>query len=146
MKGFAVIARPLTNLLKKDTPWQWGNSEVESFENIKRSLIERPVLALYDQSAETQLHTDASKLSVAGILLQRKSSDPWKPVAYFSRQTTVDEMKMHAFVLETLAVVSSLNKFRAYLIGIKFTIITDCNALRTTFTKRDLIPRIYTYW
>ncbi|CAK1597525.1 unnamed protein product [Parnassius mnemosyne] len=146
VKGFALIARPLTNLLKKDIPWKWGDAQTNSFETIKRFLTERPVLALYNPDAETQLHTDASKFGIAGILLQRKDSDPWRPVAYFSRQTLADEMKMHSFELETLAVISSLNKFRTYLIGIKFTIVTDCNALRSTFTKRDLIPRISRWW
>lgn len=146
VKGFALIARPLTNLLKKDTPWIWGKVQMESFDTIKKHLTERPVLALYSPDAETQLHTDASKFGVAGILLQRKDSDPWRPIAYFSRQTTADEMKLHSFELETLAVVCALNKFRTYLIGMKFTIITDCNALRSTFTKRDLIPRISRWW
>lgn len=104
------------------------------------------MLGLYDHEAETQLHTDASKLGLAGILLQRNGLNPWHPVAYYSRQTTPDEQKLHAFELETLAVVCSLNKFRFYLIGIKFTILTDCNALRSTFIKRDLIPRISRWW
>lgn len=40
----------------------------------------------------------------------------------------------------------SLNRFRVYLLGIQFKVITDCNALRTTLTKRDLIPRIARWW
>lgn len=146
MKGFALIARPLTNLLKKETSWQWGETETKSFETLKGLLTGRSILALYDHSAETQLHTDASKFGVAGILLQRKVSDPWRPVAYFSRQTQPEEMKMHSFELEPLAVICSLNKFRTYLIGVKFTIVTDCSALRSTFTKRDLVPRISRWW
>lgn len=84
---------------------------------------------------------------MAGILLQRKESDPWRAVAYFSLQTQPQEMKMHSFKLETLArLVRPLNKFRTYLIGIKFTIVTNCSALRATFTKRDLVPRISGWW
>lgn len=146
VKGFATIARPLTSLLKKDIPWRWNDSEAQAFQTIKEKLTDRPVLALFSHTAETQLHTDASKLGVAGILLQRSQSDPWRPVAYFSRQTQPDEMKLHSYELETLAVVSSLSRFRTYLIGIRFTIISDCNALRSTFTKRDLIPRIARWW
>lgn len=146
VKDFALIARPLTNLLRKDTPWKWTSEEEKAFETLKGYLIERPVLALYDHTAETQLHTDASKMGLAGILLQRSGSNPWRPVAYYSRQTTADEQKLHSFELETLAVVSSLAKFRVYLLGVKFTIVTDCNALRSTFTKRDLVPRISRWW
>lgn len=146
VKGFAMIARPLTNLLRRDVQWKWGTTETDAFETLKSCLITRPVLALYNHGAQTQVHTDASKFGVAGILLQRTGDDPWRPVAYFSRQTTIEEMKLHSFELETLAVVSTLSKFRTYLIGIKFTIVTDCNALRSTFTKRDLVPRISRWW
>lgn len=146
VKGFATIAQPLTALLKKDCAWHWGEEQVKSFQTLKRCLVERPVLALYNPSAETQLHTDASKNGVAGILLQRDSLGIFKPVAYYSRQTSAAEQKLHSFELETLAIISSLNKFRVYLLGVHFTIITDCNALRTTMTKRDLIPRIARWW
>lgn len=146
VKDFASKARPLTNLLKKDTPWRWTEEEAFAFQSLKQSLTDRPILALYDHTAETQLHTDASRIGVAGILLQRKGCLPFRPIAYFSRQTTPDEQKLHSFELETLAVVSSLQKFRVYLLGIKFTIFSDCHALRSTFTKRDLVPRISRWW
>lgn len=146
VKGFAVVARPLTALLKKDVPWKWGIDESEAFNKLKQVLIERPVLAIYDPEAETQLHTDASKVGVAGILMQKDPTGTLRAIAYYSRQTTPDEQKLHSYELETLAVISSLNKFRVYLLGVKFKIVTDCNALRTTLTKRDLIPRIARWW
>ncbi|CAK1586305.1 unnamed protein product [Parnassius mnemosyne] len=55
------MARPLTSLLKKDSEWRRDKNEIEAFERLKRALTERPVLAIYNSSAETQLHTDASK-------------------------------------------------------------------------------------
>jgi transposase InsO family protein len=83
---------------------------------------------------------------VAGILLQKSDEGLFKPVSYFSRKTTPDEQRLHSFELETLAVVASLSRFRVYLLGVPFKILTDCNALRTTLTKRDLIPRISRWW
>lgn len=68
IKDFAILARPLTALLKKDATWQWGDAESKSFSTIQSKLVTRPVLALYDRNLETQLHTDACKLGVAGIL------------------------------------------------------------------------------
>lgn len=67
-------------------------------------------------------------------------------VAYYSRQTTPDEKNFHAYELETLAVVESLKKFRVYLLGTMFKVVTDCRALCTTLTKRDLITRIARWW
>lgn len=146
VKDFALLARPLTNLLRKDTAWHWAESQQNAFDTLKRLLVERPILALYDHRAETQLHTDASKFGLGGILMQKNGNNSWQPVSYYSRQTSADEQKLHSFELETLAVINALNKFRTYLLGIKFTIVSDCNALRSTFTKRDLIPRISRWW
>lgn len=146
VKGFATTARPLTALLKKDASWSWGTGESEAFTRLKQELVDKPVLGIYDPTLETQLHTDASKIGVAGILMQKDSEGRLRPIAYYSRQTTPDEQKLHSYELETLAVISSLNKFRVYLLGIHFKIVTDCNALRTTLTKRDLVPRIARWW
>lgn len=146
VKDFALIARPLTDLLKSKFEWKWTTEQSESFRILKSKLVERPILALYNPNLETELHTDASKLGIAGILLQRGVDGLLRPVAYYSRKTSADEQKFHSFELETLAVVASLNRFRVYLLGLKFKIVTDCNALRTTLTKRDLIPRISRWW
>ncbi|KAG6458358.1 hypothetical protein O3G_MSEX010822 [Manduca sexta] len=146
IKDFALIARPLTDLLKSNFIWKWNDEHFSAFNTLKQKLAERPILALYDVKLETELHTDASKLGVAGILMQRHCDGSLRPVAYYSRKTNVDEQKLHSFELETLAVIASLKRFRVYLLGLKFKIITDCNALRTTLTKRDLIPRISRWW
>lgn len=91
VKGFASVAQPLTELLKKANTWRWEEKEHEAFNKLKESLINRPVLALYNSKAETELHTDASKWGLGGILMQRdKEADgAWRPVEYFSRTTTV---------------------------------------------------------
>lgn len=146
VKNFAFIARPLTDLLSTKFEWQWTSEQTEAFNTLKERPTERPILALYDPKLETELHTDASKLGVAGILMQRDVDALLRPVAYYSRKTTKDEQKLHSFDLETLAVIASLNRFRVYLLGLTFKIVTDCNALRTTLTKRDLIPRISRWW
>lgn len=138
VQGFANIARPLTNLLKKNAEWQWGPEQNKAFETIKSVLVQRPLLALYDPKRETQVHTDASKHGVGAILLQKDDAGLFRPVSYYSRKTTPDEQKLHSFELETLAVIAALNRFRVYLLGIPFKILTDCNALRTTLSKRDL--------
>lgn len=146
VKDFALLASPLTDLLKSNFKWKWTDEQAKAFESLKRKLVERPILALYDAELETELHTDASKIGIAGILMQRNKEGLLRPVAYYSRKTTNDEQKLHSFELETLAVVASLSRFRVYLLGLKFKIVTDCNALRTTLTKKDLIPRIARWW
>lgn len=114
--NYALLAAPLTDLLRQ------GDNQNSAFDKIKNMLINRPILTLYDHDAETQLHTDASKDEIAGILLQANSDGIFQPVSYFSRKTNPDERKFHWYDIETLAVVASLNRFRVYLIGIAFNI------------------------
>lgn len=148
IRNFASIVQPLTSLLKKNAPFEWSGRQKESIAILKKVLSERPILTIYDPNAKfTEVHTDASKHGVAGILLQRRdNNEPLRVVAYYSRQTAPEEKNFHAYELETLAVVESLKKFRVYVLGVPFKIVTDCRALRTTLVKRDLIPRIARWW
>lgn len=75
--------------------------------------------------------------------MQRPTKDsPFSAVAYYSRQTSPEEARFTSYDLETLAVVMSVKQFRAYLLGLKFTIVTDCNSVRATFEKKDMLPRV----
>lgn len=114
----------------------------EVFTELKTLLVTKPVLALYNREYETKIHTDACKTGIAGILMQRQPSGDLKPVIYFSRVTTKEEMIYHSYELETLAVVESLKRFEIYISGINFKVVTDCSAVRSTLTKRDLVPRV----
>ncbi len=71
----------------------------------------------------------------AGGLLQQA------PVAYYSRQTRPREEKYSASELECLALVESLQHFKAYLIGQRFKVYTDHNALKSLLTSTSLNSR-----
>ncbi|XP_046407908.1 uncharacterized protein LOC124172512 [Ischnura elegans] len=145
IEGYAAIAKPLTKLLRKDEKFVWGEDQQRAFEEIKRKLITRPILVLYDPEKNHKLDTDASKCGVAGILLQEEGTE-WKPVAYYSRQTSEAESRYHSYELEALAVVESVERFRIYLLGKHFQVFTDCNVLKATMTKKDLVPRVGRWW
>lgn len=142
IKNFSIIAKPLYDLTRKDKKFQFGKLELDTFEILKRKLLESPVLALYDPTAETELHCDASALGFGAILMQKKEDAKWHPVFYFSKRSTEPESKFHSYELETLAIVYALRRFRVYLYGKKFKIITDCNSLTLTLNKKELNPRI----
>lgn len=146
VKGFATIAKSLTYLTKKDVKFFWGDEQREAFKTLKEKLASRPLLAIFDPQLKTELHTDASKWGLAGILLQLQPDNNLKPVLYYSRQTSKQEQMYHSYELETMAVVDSMKHFRVYLIGIEFTVVTDCNAIRTTLNKRDIVPRVGRWW
>lgn len=142
IKGYATIARPLTDLTSKDCRFEWGKEQKQAFDTLKNLLLSKPVLAMYQPHAETKVRTDASKVGLGAVLLQKQDDGKIHPVSFYSRKTTKDEAKYHSYELEALAIVCALERFRTYFIGIKFIIRTDCNSLKLLENKRDLSPRI----
>ncbi|BFF91641.1 uncharacterized protein DMAD_09873 [Drosophila madeirensis] len=143
--GYAIISDPLRALLRKDQTFKWEQPQQDAFEELKRRLISKPVVTSYRIDAEHELHTDASAVGLAGVLLQ-KDEDQMKPIAYYSRATSKPEKNYHSYELEALAVVESLERFKYYIYGKRIKVITDCNALKTSMEKRELIPRIARWW
>lgn len=144
--GYATIARPLSDMLRKDTSFAFKDEERRAFEQLKRCLMQDPVLKIYDQKAETELHTDASKFGFGAVLLQRSNDDQQlHPVYYMSAKTSPAEEKYDSYTLETLAVVKALQKFRVYLLDKEFKIVTDCDALKKTMSKRDVNYKVARY-
>ncbi|CAI6343898.1 unnamed protein product [Macrosiphum euphorbiae] len=59
-----------------------------------------------------------------------------------SKKTSEAQQKFHSYELEVLAIVEALKKFRVYLLGLKFKIVTDCVAFTKTLEKRELATRV----
>lgn len=146
VKRFGELVRPLTKLTHKNQKWVWGQEQQKTFNMFKHQLVTRPILALYNPKADTEIHCDASANGLAGILMQKGADNCFHPVHYFSRQTSKTESRYHSYELEALAVVESLKKFRVYLLGKPFKVITDCSALTTAISKKELVPRIARWW
>uniref|UniRef100_A0A2S2NVX6 RNA-directed DNA polymerase n=1 Tax=Schizaphis graminum TaxID=13262 RepID=A0A2S2NVX6_SCHGA len=82
------------------------------------------------EAACTELHTKASTFGLGAMLLQSSvEGDPLKLVYCASRKTSDAETRYHSSKLELLCVVWAVNKLRQFLLGIKFTVLTDCQAL-----------------
>jgi len=142
IEGFSIIAKPLYDLLRKNVEFYFGEQQLKAFQALKQKLQQAPVLSIYSPYDETELHTDASAHGYGAVLMQKKKNSKFHPVSYFSKRTTDTESRYHSFELETLAVIYALRRFRIYLHGIKFKIVTDCISLKMTLEKRDMNPRI----
>ncbi|GFT71540.1 hypothetical protein TNCV_18311 [Trichonephila clavipes] len=129
----SVIAKPLSDLLRKDTPFNFNVKQKASFDELKRLLCQKPVLGIYRQNCKTEIHTDASMDGLAAVLLQRFPDDnSLHPIYYMSRKTSETERKYTSYELEVLAIIEALKKFKVYILGMPFKIITDCNAFTKT--------------
>ncbi|KAL0851475.1 hypothetical protein ABMA28_007272 [Loxostege sticticalis] len=135
---YARIAQPLTEMLKKDRKFYFNEEQRKVFNELKMKLASEPVLKIYDQRADTELHTDASAIAYSAILMQRSDDGELHPVHFMSRRTTDAESRYNSYELEALAIIEGVKKFRHYLFGKKFKIVTDCKAFEMTLSKKDL--------
>lgn len=140
--NFSTVAKPLYDLVKKNTHFMFGDREQSVFKFLCTTLTESPVLAIYSPDADTELHCDASSSGFGVILLQKHKDNILKPVFYFSQRTSPSESKFHSFELECLAVVYAIKRFHVYLAGITFKVMTDCDSFRLTLSKKEINPRI----
>lgn len=144
--GFASKTAPIAKLTKKGVTFSWGSEQEEARQNIISHLTSEPVLAIYDPDLPIEVHTDASSIGYGAVLLQVHEKGHKRAVGYFSKRTQGAEPKYHSYELETLAVVKALQHFRHYLVGVQFKVVTDCNALKSTQQKKDLLPRVARWW
>ncbi|GFX19219.1 retrovirus-related Pol polyprotein from transposon 412 [Trichonephila clavipes] len=93
IKNFAKRALPLTNLLRKDTPFEWTSETQEAFDDIKKAILNPPVLALPDQSEELQITTDASSRGIGAVLEQKYPNSEVKPLYFFSKKLNPSQSK-----------------------------------------------------
>ena len=69
IENFSKIAKPMTELLKKDTKFKWTEECEARFHELKKRLVTAPVLNLPDIRKDFQVYCDASRLGLGGVLM-----------------------------------------------------------------------------
>jgi hypothetical protein len=133
IKGFSSIARPMTELLKKDNKFVWTPKCEESFQIIKQKLTTAPVLTLPDIHQNFVIFCDASRQGLGCVLMQNE-----KVIAYASCLLKPHGQNYPTHDLELAAIVHALKIWRHYLIGNKCHIFTNHKSLKYIFTQPDL--------
>nr|CAH67761.1 H0124E07.8 [Oryza sativa] len=133
IENFSKIARPMTQLLKKEEKFVWSPQCEKAFQTLKEKLVSSPVLILPDTRKDFMVYCDASRQGLGCVLMQDSHV-----VAYASRQLRPHEGNYPTHDLELAAVVHALKIWRHYLIGNRCEIYTDRKSLKYIFTQSDL--------
>ena len=140
--GFARIAQPLTDLMKKDcfkTPF--SKEVLDAFEQLKSALTSAPVLQYFDVNRKTELYVDACKSSIGAVLQQINDHGDSLPVGYYSRRLNSAEMNYSTYDKEFLGMRDGVLHFRYQLLGIKFAVRTDHCSLRFILSQSEISSR-----
>ncbi|POM79537.1 Pol protein [Phytophthora palmivora] len=84
--GYAELARPFSDLLKKDADWVWEQQHQDAFDSIKTSLQHAPVLTLLDENKSFDVVYDASAYAIGCALLQKDDEGRERVISFHSRQ------------------------------------------------------------
>nr|GEZ58603.1 reverse transcriptase domain-containing protein [Tanacetum cinerariifolium] len=135
IQDFLKIARPMTRLLKKDTPFLFSKECVEAFQTLKRKLTEAPILITPDWDMSFELMCDANDFAIGAVLGQRQEKH-FRPIHYASKTMIEAKSNYTTKEKEMLAVVYAFKKFRSYLIMNKSIVYTNHSALKYLFAKK----------
>ena len=142
----STVTAPLRELTKSAAEWRWDEPQRSAFVMLKKQLSQRRTLAYFQQHAETQLVVDASPVGLGAVLLQRQADGMLQPVEYASRSLTAVEQRYSQTEREALAVVWGCERFRMYLFGLDFILVTDHKPLEVMFSPSSKPPARVERW
>ena len=137
IKNFSKLAKPLTDLTKKDNPFRWTETQQTSLDTLKEKLCSAPVLAYPDYTKTFTLTTDASNEGISAIL-----SQDGHPCCYISRTLNPPEKNYSTTEKELLVIVWAVKRLRQYLLGRRFVIRTYHQALTWLKNCKDPSSRL----
>lgn len=113
--------------LNRNRKFPLSSVALDSFIRLKNELKDA-MLVTVDPEKEFIVETDASNNCIAATLNQEN-----RPVAFYSRTLSPSETKHHAVEKEAAAIVEALRKWRHFLLGKHFTVITDQKSISFMF-------------
>ena len=124
VKGSGQIAAPLTALLKKDS-FSWSDEAKFAFQQLKRAIVQPPVLAFPNFEKTFVVECDASGRGLGAVLMQQG-----RPIAFHGQALKGKNLALPTYEKELLALVTTVKRWRAYLVGRPFVVKTDQQSLK----------------
>ncbi|QRW23228.1 Retrotransposable element Tf2 protein [Rhizoctonia solani] len=135
--NFSHVARPLHNLVKKDTPWKWDIKEQEAFQGLKDAITNAPVLCHANPSKPYFLETDASGAALGSILSQQQEDGRLHPLGFLSESFKGAEQNYNTHNKELLAIIRSFEYWRIFLEGTLHPITVFTNHCNLEYWKES---------
>jgi len=157
VKNFSTIAAPITRLMGKDVPFEWGPEQLEAQNKIIHAITHAPVLIKPDPSCQFELEVDASQIGTGAILYQRdpptvkpngkEKPGPRRPVGFHSQKFTSTKQNYPIYNREFLGIMRGLRCWSHLLKGTEIPILvfTDHADLRYYRDPRKIGPRVAGY-
>lgn len=142
ISNFASKCGPITDLLKKNVKkFEWTPEAESALNVLKTALISAPVLKTPDFTKPFIIQADASDRGVGAILVQHHDYQECV-ITYMSQKLSTAQSKYTTTEKECLAVILAVEKFRPYIEGVRFTVISDHASLQWLTNLKDPSGRL----
>jgi len=108
IQGFATIARPLYDMVRKDQKWEWMERQEEAFRELKERFTKKPMLVAPDLDKKMRMEVDASDYTTRGVLSMECKDRRWRLVAYLLKSLNETKRNYKIHDKEMLAVIRGL--------------------------------------
>jgi hypothetical protein len=141
IKDFSILVRPLTDLTKKSKAFTWTDECSKAFERLKLAFTSTEIMGFPKDEGGFYLDTDACNTAIGAVLSQFQDGQ-LRVIAYGSRTLNKAERNYCITDKELLAVRYFIEYYRQYLLGRKFCVRTDHQALIWLFSLKEPKGRI----
>ena len=140
LPNLSTTLAPLYQLLRKETPWRWGDEEQQAFDKVKEFLQSPNLLVHFDGEKPIVLACDASPYGVGAVLSHRMEDGTDRPIAFASRTLAPVEKRYSHLDKEALAMVFGVKHFHQYIYGRSFVLLSDHQPLMHILSESKATP------
>ena len=117
IEGFATVARPLYDMVKKDKRWDWTERQEKAFKELKEQFTKKLVLAAPDIDKKMRMEVDTSDYMTGGVLSIECKDGLWRLIAFLSKSINETERNYEIHDKEMLVIIRGLEAWRHLLEG-----------------------------
>jgi len=146
--NYASLSSPLCGLLRKNVSYIWTDEHTKSFNKLKETLVNAPILCYPRYDNPFIIRSDASFQRIGGVLLQLFKDKIEHPVYYVSRSLKKSERNYAITELEGTAAFYCVEKFKPYILGNPYQTVlyTDHQPLIPLIRKCEPNTSKHTRW
>ena len=133
---FGRTAETLYRLLNKANKFEWSTECTSAVAELKKKILEAPILGYLNDRDHYMLTTDASLTGIGAILTQKQGTED-RVIAYASKTLSKSQRNYSATERELFAIIRFTPYFKNYLPGQRFLNITDHRALVWIYSFKE---------
>ena len=120
IQGFALIARLLHDMVKKNWKQEWTEKQEKVFEELIKKFTQEPVLMVLDLDKKMRMEVDMSDYATGEVLSIEGEDGKWRPVTFLFKFLNEMERNYKIHNKEMLAIIRGLESQRHLLEGVQF--------------------------